>query len=134
MNFNLTIPLFVHFFLDRFSLRSFMESTLLMSIGAIVSFLVFYTLEDYTYLEALEANYLLSMNWEFETKHCGIAIVMGFLSAVVALVTLLIVGITKQVFYRIEERLNSRGLPGKIVICTIGGLCIGRHLLVFVYI
>jgi H+/Cl- antiporter ClcA len=106
--------------------KSFMESTLLMSIGAISSFLVFYMLEDYTYLEPLKANYQLSMNWEFETKHCGVAIVIGALSSVIALMTLLIVGITKQVFYRIEERCNKVGLPGKIIVCTIGGLCIGN--------
>lgn len=108
--------------------KSFMESTLLMSIGAIASFIVFYMLEDYTYLESLEASYQLSMNWEFETKHCGVAIIFGALSSVIALMTLLTVGITKQVFYRIEERCNKLGLPGKIIVCTIGGLCIGNNI------
>lgn len=105
--------------------KSFMESTLLMSIGAIASFCVFYALEDYTYLEALDPSYQISANWEFKLKHCGVAVVFGALSAVIALMTLLVVGITKQVLYRIEERCNKKGIPGKIVVCTLGGVCIG---------
>ena len=102
-----------------------MESTLLMSIGGIMSFIVFYSLENKTYLEHLEANYRISMNWEFELKHCGVAVIIGFLSSILSLMTLLTVGITKQILFRIEERCKAMKIPGKIVVCTLGGACIG---------
>lgn len=105
--------------------KSFMESTLLMSIGAISAFVVFYAIEDYTYLESLDPNYQLSANWTFKLKHCGVAVIFGALSAVIALMTLLTVGITKQVLYRIEQRISEKGLPGKIFVCTLGGVMIG---------
>ncbi len=102
-----------------------MESTLLMSMGAIISFIIFFTFQPYTYIDALDADYKISANWEFETKHCGYAVVFGVLSACIAMMTLLTIGITKQIFYRLEERLKAKKLPAKLITCTIGGICIG---------
>ena len=96
-----------------------------MSIGAITSFLIFYGLENATYLEHLDANYYLSQKWEFELKDCGVAVVIGAFSSVLALMTLLTVGITKQLLLRIEQKVKAVGLPSKIIVCTIGGICIG---------
>jgi len=103
-----------------------MESTLLMSMGGIVSFLVFYSIENDTYIEHLEANYMISYLWEFELRDCWIAVIIGLMSSFIALVTLITIGICKQLLMRIEERCKAAGIPGKIVICTIGGICVGE--------
>jgi H+/Cl- antiporter ClcA len=69
--------------------KSYMESTLLMSIPAICSFLVFFALEGHTWIEKIDANYQLSMAWDFELWHCGAAVLIGAASAGIALISLI---------------------------------------------
>ena len=75
--------------------KSFMESTLLLSIPAICSFLVFYAIEDYTWIDKIDANYQLSSKWNFEMWHCGAAVLIGMSSAVIAMTSL----VGKSIFY-----------------------------------
>mmetsp|Transcript_22329 Transcript_22329/g.32522 ORF Transcript_22329/g.32522 Transcript_22329/m.32522 type:complete len:546 (-) Transcript_22329:316-1953(-) len=106
--------------------KSFMESTLLMGIPAIISFIVFYALEEKTYLERLSPFYQLSMNWDFQMWQCGTAVIIGLVSSASSLCLLLGVGIVKQILLRIKDRCDRSGvLSGTIVIATIGGVAIG---------
>ena len=105
--------------------KSYMESTLLMSIPAITSFIVFYTLQEFTWIEMIDDNYQLGMNWKFEKWQCGVAILMGMTSAGLALITLLGVGIVKQILLRIKQRLDNTKLNSTIVIATLGGFLVG---------
>ena len=105
--------------------KSYMESTLLMSIPAIISFIVFFTLQEFTWIEMIDDNYQLSMNWKFEKWHCGAAVVIGMASAGLALITLLGVGIVKQILLRIKQRLDNTKLNSTIVIATLGGFLVG---------
>ena len=106
-----------------------MESTLLMSIASILSFVIFYVLEEKTWLEHLNANYILSYLWEFDVWHIGTSVIIGFVSSAVCLGLLLSIGIVKQILLRIKERCNTtKFLNGTIVICTLGGLINGKFL------
>jgi hypothetical protein len=107
--------------------RGFMESTLLMSVSAIMAFIVFFQLEEKTWLERLTPSYTLSAMWEFDLWHCSTAVVIGFVSSGCSLGILLSIGIVKQILFRIKEKCDARGfLNGQIVISTLGGLIIGR--------
>jgi H+/Cl- antiporter ClcA len=107
--------------------RGFMESTLLMSVSAIMAFIVFFQLEEKTWLERLTPSYTLSAMWEFDLWHCATAVVIGLVSSGCSLGILLSIGIVKQILFRIKERCDSRGfLNGQIVISTLGGAVIGR--------
>mmetsp|Transcript_8625 Transcript_8625/g.12872 ORF Transcript_8625/g.12872 Transcript_8625/m.12872 type:complete len:390 (-) Transcript_8625:250-1419(-) len=106
--------------------KSFMEATLLMSVSAILSFIMFYQLEDETWLERLTPNYTLSMNWEFEMWHCGSAVVIGLVASGSSLCILIAVGIVKQILMRIQERCDStKFINGMIFVSTLGGFVIG---------
>lgn len=111
--------------------RSFMESTLLLSISGITSFLAFYGVEGVTFLSPLEATpqlYALSYAWDFQLKHCGDAILFGIVSAALALCCLVSIGIVKQLFSRIKDRLDTSKsfLSSEILLPTLGGLLIGK--------
>lgn len=105
--------------------KSYMESTLLMSIPAIASFLVLYTLTEYTWINEVNADHTLSMHWKFEKWQCGAAVLMGMVAAGIALISLLGVGLMKQLLLRIKMRVDGTKLSGTIFICTLGGFLIG---------
>ena len=64
--------------------------------------------------------------WVFDTWNCGTAVVFGIISSTLALMTLLTIGITKQLLGRVKARVNnSRFLNGTIVVAVLGGLIIG---------
>lgn len=113
--------------------RGFMESTLLMSVAAIMAFIIFYQLEEKTWLERLTPNYTLSALWEFDLWHCSTAVVIGLVSSGASLGILLSIGIVKQILFRIQERCDRTGfLNGQMVISTLGGLIIGTLSLLFI--
>ena len=105
--------------------KSYMESTLLMSIPAIASFMVFFSIQDYTWINEIEANHQLSMHWKFEKWQCGAAVLIGMTSAAISLISLLGVGLVKQVLLRIKQRVDNTKLNGTIVVATLGGFLIG---------
>lgn len=105
-----------------------MESTLLMSVGAIFAFVVFYQLEERSWLERLVPNYRLTYNWEFEMWQCASAAVIGLVAAGSSLVILISIGIVKQILLRIQERCDKTGfINGMIFVSTLGGLIVGKH-------
>jgi hypothetical protein len=104
-----------------------MEATLLMAVPAIVAFLIFYALEEKTYLDRMEPNYFLTINWEFEMWQCGTAVVIGMVCSASSLCILVGVGVVKQLLLRIKDKCDStKFLSGTIVIATIGGFVIGK--------
>jgi H+/Cl- antiporter ClcA len=105
--------------------KSYMESTLLMSIPAIASWMVLFTLQEYTWINEIEPNHFLSMHWKFEKWQCGAAVIMGMVAAALSLVSLLGVGLMKQLLLRIKMRVDTTKLSGTIVISTLGGFLIG---------
>jgi H+/Cl- antiporter ClcA len=105
--------------------KSYMESTLLMSIPAIASFMVFFSLQEFTWINEIDANHQLSMNWKFEKWQCGAAVLIGIVAAAISLVSLLGVGLMKQVLLRIKERVDGTKLNGTIVVATLGGFLVG---------
>ena len=105
-----------------------MEATLLMAVPAIISFIVFYAIEEKTYLERMDTSYFLSMNWEFELWQCGTAVVIGVICSASSLCILVAVGIVKQLLLRIKDKCDSmKFLSGTIVIATLGGFIIGKN-------
>lgn len=112
-----------------------MESTLLMSVAAILSFVIFYVLEQKTWLHHLESNYALSYLWEFDVWQVGTAVVIGFTSSAICLGLLLTIGIVKQILLRIKMRCDAtKFLSGTIVICTLGGFINGIPFLFFIFL
>jgi hypothetical protein len=104
-----------------------MESTLLMSVGAIFAFVVFYQLEERSWLERLVPNYTLTYNWEFEMWQCASAAVIGLVGAGSSLVILISIGVVKQILLRIQERCDKTGfINGMIFVSTLGGLIVGK--------
>jgi H+/Cl- antiporter ClcA len=65
------------------------------------------------------------MNWKFEKWQCGAAVLIGVTSAAISLVSLLGVGLVKQVLLRIKQRVDNTKLNGTIVIATLGGFLVG---------
>ncbi|CAE7623087.1 unnamed protein product, partial [Symbiodinium microadriaticum] len=91
-----------------------------------MAFIVFYGLEEKTYLERMDANYFLSVNWEFELWQCATAVVIGTVCSASSLCILVAVGIVKQILLRIKDKCDAtKFLSGTIVIATLGGLVIG---------
>lgn len=105
--------------------KSYMESTLLMSVPAIASFMVFFAIQKYTWIEEIEANHQLSMHWKFEKWQCGAAVLIGMTSAGVSLISLVGVGLVKQVLLRLKQRVDNTKLNSTIFIATLGGFLIG---------
>lgn len=105
-----------------------MESTLLMSIAAISSFILYYGIMEETYLEPLAANYVLSANWEFSLMDCLPAGVVGIVAAATSLTILISIGVCKQLFFRLKRRCNeTKFLNGDIVVGIVGGFLIGTN-------
>lgn len=132
-----------------------MESTTILSFGSIVCFAIFYEMVDVTYLEYITENGLLvsfccfksffnhnvslmfkiyflikiSASWTENGGYENWMIVTGFIigvvSAALCITILLFVGITKQVFGRIKERLAHNSFLKEVVPPLIGGICIG---------
>jgi H+/Cl- antiporter ClcA len=106
--------------------KTYMETTIITTIPAMVSFAVFYTVGDMAYLPPLDPNYRLSEAWEFELIHCFYGFIIGIISGVLCLIQLIAVGVCKQMFIRLRTRCDStRILSGTIIAPTVGGLIIG---------
>ena len=51
--------------------------------------------------------------------------IIGCMSALLCLCTLIMIGIQRQVWNRLSDRLNSRGLSGTIICPMLGGIIVG---------
>lgn len=97
-----------------------------LSMGAIVAFVIYYRFANQLYLEHLASTGIaLSLQWEFELENCVTAVVFGIISAGLCVTAIVMIGIFRQVFNRIRDRLDGRGLPGTIIAPLIGGIAVG---------
>jgi H+/Cl- antiporter ClcA len=111
--------------------KSFMESTIVLSFAAIVSFSVYYALIDRTYLEHYSDNSaILSAQWleqeGFQGHNCTTGFIIGIVSAFISFYVVVSIGFCKQIFTRIRLRIGNRNkFLAKIIPPVIGGLIIG---------
>lgn len=111
--------------------KSFMESTIVLSFSAIVSFSVYYALITRTYLVHYTDNTaILSAKWlngeGYQGHNCTTAFIIGIVCAFISLYVVVAIGFCKQVFTRIRLRIGNRNkFLAKIIPPVIGGLIIG---------
>jgi len=106
--------------------KTYMESTLVLSSGAIVSFLVYYSLVDDTYIQSISSNgALLALDWEFNEWNCLTAFVIGIVSAALGIVMILFIGITRQILNRIRIRLQANPFLATVLPSCLAGFAIG---------
>eukprot|EP00981_Chlorochromonas_danica_P009936 scaffold2913_cov181-Ochromonas_danica.AAC.30 len=109
--------------------KHFMESTIILSIAACLCFAVYYELIGVSYLDFSGTNQiLLSDEWiykGYEDWQLGTGVVIGIMSAILCTTVMLFIGICKQVFFRVRERLAHNSFLREVVPPTLGGLCIG---------
>eukprot|EP01032_Pedospumella_encystans_P020341 gene20341-23105_t len=106
--------------------KSFMESSTILSIGAVVCFVVYYEMVTSSYIEHVSTNGIkLSSQWlEYEDWMVGTGFVIGVVSAALCFMILLTIGVTKQLFNRIRSRLANPFLQ-EVLPPVIGGIAIG---------
>ena len=108
--------------------KYYMEYMTLFTIGSLANWFIVYSLRDHTYLEIISANYYSTLDWNFSESHVGKAIVIGAISGILGLFVLIFVGICKQVFIRLKDRIDLRtGTQwiSRVVLPIIGGIIIG---------
>lgn len=109
--------------------KDYMESMIVLSFSGIVSYIIYYTLSDNTYLERISQSYqhyIVAVKWEFDEWQLGTGFCIGIVAGVVSVLMILVIGINKQVFYRIRSRLRKRNsFVGSVVPPALAGLVIG---------
>ena len=105
--------------------RAYMESIVILSTGAVVSFVLYYWLIEYTKVEYFQRQFFLTYSWNFELSQCGTAVFIGIISGVISLTQVIVLGICKQVFTRIRLRLERNSFMQNIIPPVLGGLLIG---------
>jgi H+/Cl- antiporter ClcA len=106
--------------------KSFMESVLTLSVGSIIAFAIYYRFAENLYLERLASTgVVLSLEWDFQLENCITGLIFGVVSAGLCVVNILMIGVFRQVFNRIRDRADERGLSGTIVAPLIGGVAVG---------
>eukprot|EP00605_Chrysophyceae_sp_TOSAG23-4_P001239 GSChrysophyteH1.ASY1.ANO1.1350.1 assembled CDS len=105
--------------------RAYMESIVILSTGAVVSFVLYYWLVEYTEVEYFQRQFFLTYSWNFELSQCGTAVFIGIISGVISLTQVIVLGICKQIFTRIRLRLERNSFMQNIIPPVLGGLLIG---------
>ena len=105
--------------------RDYMEGILVLSSAALCAFVMYYFVLDYTWVDSYTQNYVLSYTWDFDLYQCGTAFLIGIVSGVIGLTTIIVIGICRQIFARIRFRLERNKFLRSIVPPVIGGLVIG---------
>jgi len=111
--------------------KGFMESTIVLSISAVIGFTVYYEMIGVTYLDYIsQSGIKLAIEWEqlgFKDWQIFTGFAIGIISSFLCLAVLLTSGVCKQVFFRIRQRLEQRNLIflREVLPPTIGGLIIG---------
>ena len=66
--------------------------------------------------------------WEFEEWQCLTAFIFGIISGCLCLTTLIIVGITKQIFARLKLRFDRIAPRFGTILCPlVGGAIVGKY-------
>jgi hypothetical protein len=109
-----------------------MESTTILSSAACIGFAVYYEMVDVTLIDHISPNGInLSEGWiaadgGYESWQICTGFFVGIISAFLCIGILLHVGVTKQIFFRIKEKLSFNPFLREVVPPTIGGIAIGR--------
>jgi H+/Cl- antiporter ClcA len=104
-----------------------MESVVSMSVAACISFVMFYQYCNYFELEHFtQAGVALSVDWQYSNNQCGMAILIGIVSAGICLLVVIFMGIMRQIFNRIRDKVDlMTPLNGTIVCAVLGGVLVG---------
>lgn len=107
--------------------KTYMESILVMSIPAIISYMVYYSLVNDSFESLVSSEGIIfSIAWEYNLWNCGTAVILGVVCAALGLCLMLFIGITKQIFNRIRMRLSFNRFLQCVIPPFIGGLCVGK--------
>lgn len=107
--------------------KTYMESITILAFSACISFITYYGLVDYTYLDHIKTNPLAAYQWEFDEWQCTTGFVIGCICAALSLFLILCIGITKQIFLRLRTRLQERNrhFLSYVLPPVIGGITVG---------
>ena len=106
--------------------RQLIECITLAGIAAVASFALSYTIVGGTWLEHVSQTlWRLDASWEFKLNQLGIAFVIGVVSGAIGLCIIICIGIGRQFFNRLRNKLPNQFLRN-VVPPTIGGVFIGR--------
>jgi hypothetical protein len=119
-----------HFFLLLFR-SAFMESTIILATAACIGFSVYYSMIGVTYIAPIVSSTQLAEGWitadgGYETYQIVTGFIVGLTSGCLCFMVLLHVGVMKQIFFRIKEKLAFNSFLREVVPPMIGGLAIGR--------
>lgn len=105
--------------------RDYMESIVILSSSALCSFVMYYFVLEYSFVDLYSASYVLSFTWDFDLYQCGTAFIIGVVSGVIGLLSIIIIGICRQIFARIRLRLARNKFLQAVTPPVIGGLVVG---------
>ena len=108
--------------------KYYMEYMTLFTIGSLANWFIVYSIRDQTYMDSISSNYYSTLDWNFTISHVGKAILIGAISGVLGLFLMIFIGVCKQVFIRLKDRID--GITGKqwvsrLILPVIGGIIIG---------
>lgn len=110
--------------------RPYMETLVVLSIAASISFVVYYQFLGITYLDIPSSYSIqLSLNWlnvsGYDSSQIGVGLVIGLIGAGLCFVTLISISLSKRVFATIGKSLEGYSLLQEVVPPMIGGLVTG---------
>lgn len=107
--------------------KPFMESIVLLAVGATGAFIMYYQFAENFLLDKLSSNgIVLAALWTFNNEQCAYALGFGVVSGGICLCAVIMIGVCRQVFNRLRDRLdNNTRLSGTIVAPLVGGIIVG---------
>lgn len=107
-----------------------METIVVLGVTAVVSSAVAYSIIGVSWQEyAPTTLWKLSANWEFNQWNLWDGCVIGIFAGFFTGVFILMLGISRQIFSRIRQRLAWSPILRETVPCVLGGACIGTAFL-----
>jgi hypothetical protein len=108
-----------------------MESTIILASAACIGFAVYYEMMGVTYIAPIVSSTQLAEGWitadgGYETYQIVTGFVVGIVSGCLCFMVLLHVGVMKQIFFRIKEKLAFNSFLRETVPPLIGGIAIGK--------
>lgn len=116
--------------------RPFMETIVVLGVTAVVASAVAYSLIGVTWQEYSSTTlWKLSAQWEYNQWNLWDGCVVGIFAGFFTGVFILMLGITRQLFSRLRQRLSWSPFLLNVVPCVLGGVCIGTlSLIIYLYL